>query len=69
MVAEAITFFKLIVPAATAIALMFTGFHWENFRVGIHGGQHVGNAAAILTAAAGRAVLLVPRHLGPRLPG
>ncbi len=49
---SAITFFKLIVPAATAIALMLTGFHWENFRVGIHGGQHVGNAAAILTAVA-----------------
>ncbi len=49
---SAITFFKLIVPAATAIALMCTGFHWENFRVGIHGGQHTGNAAAILTAVA-----------------
>jgi amino acid transporter len=49
---SAITFFKLIVPAATAIALMCTGFHWENFRVGIHGGRHVGNAAAILTAVA-----------------
>jgi amino acid transporter len=49
---SAITFFKLIVPAATAIALMCAGFHWENFRIGIHGGQHVGNAAAILTAVA-----------------
>jgi amino acid transporter len=49
---SAITFFKLIVPAATAIALMCTGFHWENFQVGIHGGQHVGNLAAILTAVA-----------------
>src|SRR6266436_4324165 len=49
---SAITFFKLIVPAATAVALMCTGFHWENFRVGIHGGQHVGNVAAILTAVA-----------------
>jgi amino acid transporter len=49
---SAITFFKLIVPAATAIALMCTGFHWENFQVGIHGGQHVGNVAAILTAVA-----------------
>ena len=28
------------------------GFHWENFHVGIHGGQHVGNVAAILTAVA-----------------
>src|ERR1700729_3459311 len=49
---SAITFFKLIVPAATAIALMCTGFHWENFQVGIHGGQHIGNAAPILTAVA-----------------
>jgi amino acid transporter len=47
-----ITFFKLIVPAATAIALICTGFHWENFQVGIHGGRHVGNLAAILTAVA-----------------
>ena len=49
---SAITLFKLVVPAATAIALVCTGFHWENFRVGIHGGRHVGNAAAILTAVA-----------------
>jgi amino acid transporter len=49
---SAITFFKLIVPAATAIALMCTGFHWENFHVGVHGGAHVGNLAAILTAVA-----------------
>ena len=49
---SAITFFKLIVPAATAIALMCTGFHPEKFQVGIHGGRHVGNLAAILTAVA-----------------
>jgi amino acid transporter len=49
---SAITFFKLIVPAATAIALMCSGFHPENFQVGIHGGHHVGNLAAILTAVA-----------------
>jgi amino acid transporter len=49
---SAITFFKLIVPAATAVALMCTGFHWENFHVGVHGGPHAGNAAAILTAVA-----------------
>jgi amino acid transporter len=49
---SAITFFKLIVPAATAIALMCTGFHAQNFHVGIHGGRHVGNAASILTAVA-----------------
>src|ERR1700704_4839407 len=45
---SAITFFKLIVPAATAVALMCTGFHWENFNVG----HHVGNLASILTAVA-----------------
>ncbi len=49
---SAITFFKLIVPAATAITLMCAGFHWENFQVGIHGGVHVGNVASILTAVA-----------------
>jgi len=49
---SAITFFKLIVPAATAVALMCSGFHPENFHVGIHGGAHVGNLAAILTAVA-----------------
>ena len=45
---SAITFFKLIVPAATAVALMCSGFHPENFHVGAHGGPHVGNLAAIL---------------------
>jgi amino acid transporter len=49
---SAITFFKLIVPAATAVALMSSGFHTENFHVGVHGGRHVGNLAAILTAVA-----------------
>jgi amino acid transporter len=49
---SAITFFKLIVPAATAVALICSGFHWENFQVGAHGGKHVGNLAAILTAVA-----------------
>jgi amino acid transporter len=49
---SAITFFKLIVPAATAVALMCSGFHAENFHVGVHGGRHVGNLAAILTAVA-----------------
>src|SRR5260221_13221914 len=51
---SAITFFKLIVPAATAVALMCSGFHPENFHVGAHGGPHVGNLAAILTAVATR---------------
>jgi amino acid transporter len=49
---SAITFFKLIVPAATAIALMCKGFHWENFQVGIHGGGYIANPASILTAVA-----------------
>jgi amino acid transporter len=49
---SAITFFKLIVPAATAIALMCSSFHPENFHVGVHGGSHVGNLASILTAVA-----------------
>ena len=49
---SAITFFKLIVPAATAITLMLTGFHSENFHIGVHGGMHVGNLASILTAVA-----------------
>src|SRR5580698_2399159 len=49
---SAITFFKLIVPAATAIALICTGFHWENFQIGIHGGRHVTDLASILTAVA-----------------
>src|SRR5258707_2885788 len=45
---SAITFFKLIVPAATAVALMCTGFHWENFRVGFHGGLHAVTVSAFL---------------------
>ena len=49
---SAITFFKLIVPAGTAVALMCSGFHRENFHLGIHGGRHVMNAASILTAVA-----------------
>jgi amino acid transporter len=49
---SAITFFKLIVPAATALALMYAGFHWDNFHIGIHGGEHVGDVAAVLTAVA-----------------
>src|ERR1700731_3044712 len=35
---SAIPFFKLIVPAGSGIALMSTGFHWENFQLGVHGG-------------------------------
>jgi amino acid transporter len=49
---SAITTFKLIVPAATAIALMCTGFHPGNFHVGTHGGVYAGNVASVLTAVA-----------------
>jgi len=49
---SAITFFKVIVPAATAIALMYRGFHWENLHIGIRGGRHEGNLASVLTAVA-----------------
>ena len=49
---SAITFFKLIVPAGTAIALMSTRFHAGNFRLGVHGGAHELNLASILTAVA-----------------
>ncbi|TCV95698.1 amino acid/polyamine/organocation transporter (APC superfamily) [Luteibacter rhizovicinus] len=48
----AITIFKLVVPAATAIALMMTSFHWENFKIGAHGGTHAFNLSSILTAVA-----------------
>ncbi len=49
---SAITFFKLVVPAGTAIALMATEFHRENFSLGVHGGPNVLDPAAILTAVA-----------------
>jgi len=48
----AITVFKLVVPAATGLLLIASGFHHENFVVGIHGGTHVMDFAAILTAVA-----------------
>jgi amino acid transporter len=55
---SAITVFKLVVPAATAVALMCTGFHAQNFVVGIHGGIHIGNLASILTAVATSGILM-----------
>lgn len=55
---SAITVFKLVVPAATAIALMCTSFHAQNFTVGIHGGAHVGNLASILTAVATSGIVM-----------
>ncbi|SPZ16737.1 MULTISPECIES: APC family permease [Pseudomonas] len=49
---SAITIFKLVVPALTAIALMLSGFHGENFTVGITGGDHSISISADLTAVA-----------------
>ncbi|KRG43712.1 amino acid transporter [Stenotrophomonas panacihumi] len=48
----AITVFKLVVPAATGLALIASGFHGENFSVGVHGDAHVIDFAAVLTAVA-----------------
>lgn len=48
----AITVFKLVVPAATGLALIASGFHSANFSVGIHGEKHALDFAAILTAVA-----------------
>lgn len=48
----AITVFKLVVPAATGLALIASGFHEANLSVGIHGDAHVNDFAAILTAVA-----------------
>lgn len=47
-----ITIFKLVIPAATAILLIASGFHTENFSVGIHGGAHSTDFASVLTAVA-----------------
>ncbi|WP_369940595.1 APC family permease [Xanthomonas medicagonis] len=47
-----ITVFKLVVPALTGIALIASGFHGENFSVGLHGGSHTIDFAAVLTAVA-----------------
>ncbi len=48
----AITVFKLVVPAATGLALIASGFHTENFSVGVHGDAHALDFAAVLTAVA-----------------
>ena len=48
----AITTFKLVVPAATGLALIAAGFHAENFGVGVHGESNSTNFAAVLTAVA-----------------
>ncbi|ODV24778.1 MAG: amino acid transporter [Rhodanobacter sp. SCN 68-63] len=47
-----ITIIKLIIPAATGIALIASGFHSENLAVGANGGSHANDFAAILTAVA-----------------
>jgi amino acid transporter len=49
---SAITVFKLVVPAMTAIALIATEFHPENFSIGAHGGSHAISLSAVLTAVA-----------------
>ncbi|MEP7042991.1 MAG: APC family permease, partial [Dokdonella sp.] len=49
---SAITVFKLVVPAATGVALIASGFHTENFSVGIHGDAHTIDLAAVLSAVA-----------------
>jgi len=48
----AITTFKLIVPAATGLALIAAGFHRRNFSIGAHGDPSSANFAAVLTAVA-----------------
>jgi len=47
-----ITVFKLVVPAATGLALIASGFHSENFSVGTQGHAHGIDLAAVLTAVA-----------------
>lgn len=50
---SAITVFKLVVPTLTAVALIASGFHHENFSVGLHGaGSPTLDFAAVLTAIA-----------------
>ena len=48
----AITLFKLVVPAATGVALILSGFHAHNLSVGIDGGSHAFDFAAVLNAVA-----------------
>lgn len=47
-----ITIIKLIIPAVTGVALIASGFHTENFSVGVNGGSHTNDFASILTAVA-----------------
>lgn len=48
----AITLFKLVIPAATAVLLIASGFHTENFSIGIDGKAHSTDFASVLTAVA-----------------
>ncbi|MDQ0011435.1 amino acid transporter [Luteibacter jiangsuensis] len=48
----AITVFKLVVPAATGIALIATSYNPGNFDIGAHGGTHAIDISSILTAVA-----------------
>ena len=48
----AITVFKLVVPAATGLALIASGFHSENFGVHLEGDPHTIDFAAVLNAVA-----------------
>ncbi|SEM30819.1 Amino acid transporter [Luteibacter sp. UNCMF331Sha3.1] len=48
----AITVFKLVVPAATGIALIATSWNPGNFEIGAHGGSHAIDISSILTAVA-----------------
>ena len=48
----AITLFKLVVPAATGVTLILSGFHAHNLTVGIHGEAHAVDFAAVLNAVA-----------------
>jgi amino acid transporter len=47
-----ITMFKLVVPALAGVSLIASGFHPENFSVGVHGDAHALDFAAVLTAVA-----------------
>ena len=47
-----ITVFKLVIPAATGIALIASGFHSENFHVALPGETGAIDLAAVLTAVA-----------------
>ncbi|KLD79713.1 amino acid transporter, partial [Xanthomonas hyacinthi DSM 19077] len=48
----AITVFKLVVPAATGIALICTSYNPGNFHIGATGGTHAIDISSILTAVA-----------------